>query len=116
MLDTEMMPHVADIPRDQSNIRPKEVAFYYRGGETTFAELNIRANQVANGLIALGVSPDERVGYLAKNTAIYYEMMFGCAKARAVMNGVNTRLAAPEVQFILSDAQVSVLFVGPDWF
>lgn len=116
MLDTEMMPHVADIPRVQSNIRPKEVAFYYRGEETTFAELNMRANQVANGLIALGVSPDERVGYLAKNTAIYYEMMFGCAKARAVMNGVNTRLAAPEVQFILSDAQVSVLFVGPDWF
>ena len=116
MLNTEMMPHVADIPRVQSNIRPKEVAFYYRGEETTFAQLNMRSNQVANGLIALGVAPDERVGYLAKNTAIYYEMMFGCAKARAVMNGVNTRLAAPEVQFILSDAQVSVLFVGPDWF
>lgn len=116
MLDTKSMPHVADIPRVQAEQRSDEVALWYKGEETTFTELNSRANQVANGLIALGVTPDQRVGYLAKNTAVYYEMMYGCAKARAVMNGVNTRLAAPEVQFILSDAQVQVLFVGPDWF
>ena len=116
MLDTKSMPHIADIPRVQSNIRPNEVALWYKGEETSFAELNTRANQVANGLIALGVSADQRIGYLAKNTAVYYEMMYGCAKARAVMNGVNTRLAAPEVQFILSDAQVKVLLVGPEWF
>ena len=61
MLDTEMMPHVADIPRVQSNIRPKEVAFYYRGGETTFAELNIRANQVANGLIVTAIALHDRI-------------------------------------------------------
>ncbi|MEO1554525.1 MAG: long-chain-fatty-acid--CoA ligase [Pseudomonadota bacterium] len=116
MIDTKSMPHVADIPRVQSEIRPDEIAFWFKGEESTFAQLNTRANQVANGLIALGVSSDQRVGYLAKNTAVYYEMMYGCAKARAVMNGVNTRLAAPEVQFILSDAQVRVLFVGPEWF
>lgn len=116
MLDTKAMPHIADIPRVQSEIRPDDVAFWYRGEDTTYAALDTRANQVANGLTSLGVTPDQRVGYLAKNTAVYYEMMFGCAKIRAVMNGVNTRLAAPEVQFILSDAQVRVLFVGPEWF
>ena len=116
MLDTKSMPHLADIPRVQNEIRPNEVAFWCQGEKTTFADLEIRSNQVAQGLIELGVTPDQRIGYLAKNTALYYEMMFGCAKARAVMNAVNTRLAAPEVQFILSDAQVSVLFVGPEWF
>lgn len=116
MLDTNSMPHVADISRVQSETRPDEVAFWCKGEETTFAQLNTRANQVANGLSALGVEPDQRIGYLAKNTAMYYEMLYGCAKIRAVMNAVNTRLAAPEVQFILSDAQVSVLFVGPEWF
>ncbi|MEO0606929.1 MAG: long-chain-fatty-acid--CoA ligase [Pseudomonadota bacterium] len=116
MLDIKAMPHLADIPRVQSEIRPDEIAFWYKGEETSFADLNTRANQVANGLIGLGVDADQRVGYLAKNTAVYYEMLYGCAKARAVMNAVNTRLAAPEVKFILSDAQVRVLFVGPDWF
>ena len=113
MLDTKTMPHLADIPRVQAAIRPDEVALWYKGEDTTFAELETRTNQVANGLLALGVVPDERVGYLAKNTAVYYEMMFGAAKARAVMNGVNTRLAAPEVKFILTDAKIGTLFVGP---
>lgn len=116
MLDTKSMPHVADIPRVQAEIRPDAVAFWCKGEETTFAQLDARANQVGNGLSSLGVTPDQRIGYLAKNTAYYYEMMFGATKVRAVMNAVNTRLAAPEVQFILSDAQVSVLFVGPEWF
>nr|WP_070960455.1 long-chain-fatty-acid--CoA ligase [Hyphomonas sp. Mor2] len=116
MLDTELMPHVADVPRVQAEQRGADVAFWCKGEETTFAQLQSRSNQVANGLSALGVVPDQRVGYLAKNTAYYYEMLFGAAKIRGVMNAVNTRLAAPEVQFILSDAQVSVLFVGPEWF
>ena len=116
MLDVKAMPHVADIPGHQAKIRGDEIAFWYKGEDTSFADLHKRSSQVANGLAALGVGPDQRVGYLAKNTAVYYEQMFGCAKIRAVMNGVNTRLAAPEVQFILSDAQVKVLFVGPEWF
>jgi acyl-CoA synthetase (AMP-forming)/AMP-acid ligase II len=43
-------------------------------------------------------------------------MLFGCSKVRAVMTAVNTRLAAPEVKFILSDAKVRVLFVGRDFY
>ncbi len=116
MLDTKLMPHVADIPRVQAEQRGDEAALWYKGESTSFADLNTRSNQVANGLADLGVGANQRVGYLAKNTAVYYEMVYGAAKIRAVMNAVNTRLAAPEVQFILSDAQVSVLFVGPEWF
>lgn len=116
MLDIKLAPHVADISRVQAELRPDEVALWYKGEETTFAKLDARANQVAHGLTALGVAPNQRIGYLAKNTAVYYEMLYGAAKIRAVMNAVNTRLAAPEVKFILSDAEVSVLFVGPEWF
>ncbi len=115
MLNVQSMPHIADITRVQAEIRPDETAFWIEGEETTFKQLDTRANQVANGLTALGVGPDMRIGYLAKNTAIYYEMAFGAAKIRAVMNGINTRLAPPEVQYILADAAVSVLFVGPEF-
>lgn len=116
MLDTVAMPHVADISRVQASLRPDDVAFLCKDEETTFGQLDQRANQIANGLLALGVEPGARVGYLAKNTAIYYEMVFGAAKIRAAMTGVNTRLAAPEVQFIVSDAAMSVLFVGPEFY
>lgn len=116
MIDTEAMPFLADIPRVQAQIRPDDTAFWFEGETTTFRELDLYSNQVANGLIELGVEAHDRVGYLAKNTSQYYEILFGCTKARAVMTAVNTRLAAPEVQFILSDAGAKVLFVGKDFY
>jgi acyl-CoA synthetase (AMP-forming)/AMP-acid ligase II len=116
MIDTEAMPFLADVPRVQAQMRPEDTAFWFEGETTTYRELDIYSNQVANGLVALGVGPDDRVGYLAKNTSQYYEMLYGAAKARAVMTAVNTRLAAPEVQFILSDAGAKVLFVGRDFY
>jgi acyl-CoA synthetase (AMP-forming)/AMP-acid ligase II len=116
MIDIEAMPFIADVPRVQAALRPEAAAFWFEGKTTSFAELEKRSNQVANGLIALGVKPGDRVGYLAKNTDAYYEMLFGCAKARAVMTGVNTRLAPPEVKFILSDAKARVLFVGKEFY
>lgn len=116
MIDIEAMPYLADIPRVQGALRPAETAIWFEGSVTSYADLDTRSNQVANGLLALGIQPGDRIGYLAKNTDVYYEMLFGCAKARAVMNGVNTRLAPPEVKFILSDAKARVLFVGREFY
>ena len=116
MIDINAMPLVADITRVQAETRGDEIALWFEDQTTSFAELDTRANKVANGLIHLGVEPGDRVGYLAKNTDVYYEMLFGAAKVRAVMTGVNTRLAAPEVQFILSDARAKVLFVGKEFY
>ena len=116
MIDTEAMPFLADIPRVQAGLRPDDVAFWFEEETTTYGQLERYSNQVANGLIAGGVGPDDRVGYLAKNTSQYYEMLYGAAKARAVMTAVNTRLAAPEVKFILSDAAAKILFVGRDFY
>ncbi|MEZ5946132.1 MAG: fatty acid--CoA ligase [Hyphomonas sp.] len=116
MIDVDAMPFLADVPRVQAGLRPDKVAFWFEGDSTSFRDLDTRSSQVANGLIALGVAPQDRVGYLAKNTSQYYEMLYGCAKARAVMTAVNTRLAAPEVTFILSDAGAKVLFVGKEFY
>lgn len=116
MIDIEAMPYIADIPPVQARLRPNETALWFEGRATSFAELDTRTNQIANGLIRLGIQPGDRVGYLAKNTDVYYEILFGCAKARAVMTGVNTRLAPPEVKFILSDSKAKVLFVGKEFY
>lgn len=116
MIDIEAMPYLADIPRVQASIRPSDTALWFEGRSTSYAELDQRSSQVANGLLSLGVKPDDRIAYLGKNTDLYYEILFGCAKARAVMNGVNTRLAPPEVKFILSDARAQVLFVGKEFY
>ena len=116
MIDTENMPHIADIPRHQASIRGQELAVWFEGKETTFAELNVRSNKVANGLLAAGVEPGQRVAFLGKNLDVYFEMLFGCTKVRATMAGMNNRLAAPELQFVLSDSEAQVLFVSEDFY
>ena len=83
MIDTEAMPFLADIPRVQAQMRPNDTAFWFEGETTTYQDLDTYSSQVANGLIGAGIEPDDRVGYLAKNTSQYYEMLFGAAKAPA---------------------------------
>ena len=116
MLDPVAMPHLADIARIQAERRPDEIAIWFEGASTSYADLDRRANQVANGLIGLGVQPGDRVAYLGKNMDVYYEILFGCAKARAAMTGINNRLAPPEMQFILADSKATVLFVAKEFY
>ena len=116
MIDTDAMPHVADIPRHQAEVRGNDVAIWFEGEETNFRELEVRSNRVAHGLLAAGIQPGDRVAYLGKNLGCYLEMLFGCTKIRATMAGMNNRLAAPELQFVLSDSESQVLFVSSDFY
>jgi acyl-CoA synthetase (AMP-forming)/AMP-acid ligase II len=42
-------------------------------------------------------------------------VLLGAFKARAVIVGVNWRLAPPEVAYVLNDAACEILFVGKDF-
>ena len=67
-------------------------------------------------LIAEGIGPQARVAHLDKSSDIFFELLFGAAKANAVMVSVNWRLAPPEVLHIVNDAQAEILFVGEEYF
>ncbi|MCP5180556.1 MAG: fatty acid--CoA ligase [Pseudomonadales bacterium] len=90
--------------------------FLYEGRRSTYAEFDRRASQVANGLIALGLGKGRRVGYLGKNSDLFYELVFGCARSGTVSVGINWRLAPPEVAYILKDCDAGALFVGPEFY
>jgi acyl-CoA synthetase (AMP-forming)/AMP-acid ligase II len=99
---------VGDHARAQGHV----VAFTFGHEDITFAELDAGANRVANGLVALGVRPGDRVAFLGKNHPLYFEAFLGAARIGAVMTPVNWRLAAPEVAYILDNCQARVVFIG----
>ena len=105
----------ADVARVQALERPHEVALWFEGRETTYAELDARSSQCANALIAAGVKPGDRVGVLAKGNDDFFVLWLGALKARACLAPVNWRLAAPEIAFILGDAGVELLICGVDY-
>jgi acyl-CoA synthetase (AMP-forming)/AMP-acid ligase II len=113
-LDFDAMPTLGDIPRYHARTRPEHPAMTFEGHTTEWAALDAGANRVANALLAAGCTPGDRVAYLGKGTDEFFELMFGIAKAGAVIVPIQWRLATPEVEQILSDAQPRLLFIGSE--
>lgn len=116
MSNQDQVKVLADIPRLHRANRPDKIAMVYQGRSTTFAQLDARSSRAANALIAEGVAPQSRVAFLDKNSDSYFELLFGAAKANAVMVALNWRLAPPEIAYIINDSAAAILFVGEEYF
>ncbi len=115
MFDLDAIKTCADITRSQAKTRPGDIAQVFEDRRTSFGELDARASRIANGLIGLGLKPQARIGYIGMNSDRFFEAVFGSFKANVVLVGVNWRLAAPEIVYVLNDAQAEVLFVGAEF-
>ena len=102
----------ADPIRRHARDHGDSVAVIFQGRETTYGQLDQRCNQVANGLVAAGIKRGQRIAILAKNTDLFYELLYGATKVGAVLAPINFRLAPPEVSYVINDAQAHLLFVG----
>ena len=116
MYNSENYTYMADPIRHHAKVRGDKAALIFEGREIRYGELDRRASQVANGLIAAGVAPGQRVAILAKNIDLFFEIYYGATKAGAVLVPVNYRLAPPEVAYVLNDAETKVLFVTDDYY
>ncbi len=110
------MAGLADIVRLHAAQRPDTAATVFEGRTTTYAGLDRAASRVANGFLAADIRPQARVAHLDKSSDLFFELLFGAAKANVVMVSVNWRLAPPEVLHIVNDAEAEILFVGEEYF
>ncbi|HEY1944755.1 MAG TPA: long-chain-fatty-acid--CoA ligase [Roseiarcus sp.] len=92
---------------------PDKIVISAESGELSWSRLHEQACRVGAALVRDGVKPQDRVIYLGKNDPRYFEVLFGCALAGAVLTPVNWRLAPNEITAIIEDAQASVLIVDP---
>ena len=81
----------------------------------TYAELNDRANRLANALTSLGVRQGDRVNLLARNRPQCIEALFGCAKAGIVYSPLNYRFTAEELEYVINDAGANVLLCDAEY-
>jgi acyl-CoA synthetase (AMP-forming)/AMP-acid ligase II len=106
---------LAELPGYRAAHNGDKVVLSFEGRETTFAEFDRHTNQIANGLIAMGFVPGDRIAFLGKNSDWYFELLFGSIKAGVVLVPVGWRLAEPEVLFILEHAEAQLLFVEDEF-
>ena len=76
----------------------------------TYQEYRERANQVAKGLMALGLHKGDHIAVLAANVPEWPLLMFGAAKAGLVLVTINPVLRAAEIEYILKQGDVRALF------
>ncbi|GHG43104.1 fatty-acyl-CoA synthase [Sinomonas cellulolyticus] len=83
-------------------------------GERTYSydELSERADRLANALRRRGVARGDRVAYLGENDPAFVETFFAAGILGAIFIPLNTRLAAPELQFQLQDSGARLLVNG----
>ncbi len=106
---------ISDLARVHGVERRDHVALRVGDRGITYGELDERTSRVANALLAEGIDPQDRVAFLDKNGPEYFDVLIGGAKVNAVDVAVNWRLAAPEVAYIVNDAQAKVLIVGEEF-
>jgi fatty-acyl-CoA synthase len=110
--------NAADLLTKRARLTPEREALFdvHTGQRYTYTALNARANRAANFLRErVGVQAGDRVSILAHNCIAYVDLLYAVGKMGAILAPLNTRLVARELEYIVSDCEPKVLFVGPEF-
>jgi len=94
-----------------AEVFPDREAVVYGERRMTYTELSAEVTRVAHALRACGVNPGDRVAYLMPNIPEMLVANFAVPLSGGVLVAINTRLAPPEVKYILEHSGATVLVV-----
>ncbi len=75
----------------------------------TYKQFNERVDNLAKGLLYIGVSPGDKVGIWAKNVPDWTTFMFATAKIGAILVTINTSYKIAELEYLLGNADINTL-------
>ena len=107
-------PGIGSWPARRARMNPATVALATDDESLTYADLAARVEATAAHLRELGVAAGERVAYLGPNSIDTFVCFFATARLGGVFVSLNTRLAAPEIGYMLQDSGSVVLVHGPE--
>jgi fatty-acyl-CoA synthase len=80
----------------------------------SWAEVAERAARLRAALRELGIRPGDRVATFARNTHQHLELILGIPAAGAIVHPLNIRLHRDQLEYIVGEAQDSLLFADAD--
>ena len=91
------------------------VVVHHQGIRLTYKEFQKEVNQLAMGLLALGVKPGERVGIWSPNNIEWCLTQFATAKIGAIMVCINPAYRPNELQYALNSVECSTLITASNF-
>lgn len=79
----------------------------------TYAQLDVRVDNMAHWLLAKGIAPGDRVALLLTDGAPYVTTLLACGRIGAIAVLLNWRLAPGEIAWIMGNAVPSMTFANP---
>ncbi|MFI2311811.1 AMP-binding protein [Streptomyces sp. CB00072] len=115
--DQAQRPEVGETARlgqpqteDSARRHPGRDVLVIDGERLTYAQLNARANQVANLLVSRGVRPGDTVALSCPNVPAFPIVYYGILKAGGVVVPLNVLFKAREIAYHLTDSGARAYF------
>lgn len=108
------MADYPDLLANRARLSPdKEAMKEFRTGDAvSYGELDERSRKAVTILKDHGVGEGDRVAILCRNRIAFFEILFACARMRAILVPLNWRSPANEVQGIVDDCQPRLVLYG----
>src|SRR5512143_414608 len=103
------------IIEDKARKRPNHVVFQFRDEPLTLGDLDDRINKVANGLLAVGVKPGDKVAIMLPNCPEFLYTWFGCNKIGAVEVPINVALKGAGLAYQIDQSDCVVLVADTEY-
>lgn len=100
---------------EQVEKRPGDTALFFDGATLSFAEVEARANRLANALIARGAGPGQYVAFLVERGFDLVVTMLGVAKSGAAYLPVDPGYPPDRARFMIDDARATVVVTSPEF-
>jgi acyl-CoA synthetase (AMP-forming)/AMP-acid ligase II len=108
--------NLGQILRVHAKNYPSKVALKdWRGKALTYAELESRANRLANSLLNMGLHKGDRVAVMLYNCAEFVEVDCAFAKAGLVVVPVNWRYVDKEIEYVVDNSDAKAFIVSEDF-
>ena len=98
------------IPQKWARLTPQKLAVIdaEKNRRISFKELENFVNQIANGLISIGLQKGDRVGIISKNSIEHLALFYACGRIGLIAQPMNWRLSASELTKIIENGNPKV--------
>ncbi len=114
--DFDHLLTLPEILRRSARLHPKRDAILVRRKDVierlSYEELDRMVDEVAWGLLALGLQPDDKVAFLAENRPEWVAVYFAVQRAGGVSVPLDPQLGVSEVRHLLNQSEAKFVFTS----
>jgi fatty-acyl-CoA synthase len=98
-----------------SELHPHKTAIIFEGNRISYHELHRNVNRTCSWLQFLGIEKGDRIAVMLSNCPEFLELYLACSRLGSIFVPVNYRLAAPELDYTLTNSRPRLFVFGNEY-